>query len=244
MEEKVELISGIEDEEVNLHEEDEKNDEDETKICRICFEDGAEISPCACKGTSRYVHIRCLEQWRQTSTNPEAYRTCMECRTDYAVTVPRYIKIEQCICNYCHPMCFAILRRIGSFILTPLLQPIIFANPNATVQLLYVNLNVYDCTFYIVEMYSFVACAFFVFICAASSPHRIRMCHETMDTLRVISPSFIMLFPLGYMLFIVSAILCFVLFFFSLDLLLFRTFRVHRNIVRRHSIRVTDYESI
>ena len=37
--------------------------------CRICFEnegiDNPFISPCLCKGTSKYVHLSCLMTWRQ-----------------------------------------------------------------------------------------------------------------------------------------------------------------------------------
>lgn len=45
---------------------------EENRVCRICFEeedknnqDGKNvlISPCSCKGTSRYVHIECLKSW-------------------------------------------------------------------------------------------------------------------------------------------------------------------------------------
>ena len=32
--------------------------------CRICLEEGGDlISPCACKGTTGYVHSECLEKW-------------------------------------------------------------------------------------------------------------------------------------------------------------------------------------
>jgi len=40
--------------------------------CRICFEpqtiDNIFIYPCACNGTSKYVHIKCLKKWRDTTT--------------------------------------------------------------------------------------------------------------------------------------------------------------------------------
>ena len=37
--------------------------------CRICLEDGVRadfIAPCACRGTSKWVHRQCLDQWRTT----------------------------------------------------------------------------------------------------------------------------------------------------------------------------------
>ena len=34
------------------------------KQCRICFEEGGElVSPCACSGTSKYIHTECLKRY-------------------------------------------------------------------------------------------------------------------------------------------------------------------------------------
>jgi E3 ubiquitin-protein ligase DOA10 len=60
----------------------------EEMICRICFESYEEnpndfISPCLCNGTSKWVHAACLNEWRGTSTNPEAFDTCMTCKYTY-----------------------------------------------------------------------------------------------------------------------------------------------------------------
>ncbi|KPA73541.1 hypothetical protein ABB37_09845 [Leptomonas pyrrhocoris] len=71
-------------------------EEEETgPICRICrcrepFDDL--FAPCACNGSSKYVHHHCLEQWREMTTNPEHRRVCAECKTPYTlvrVTVPQ-----------------------------------------------------------------------------------------------------------------------------------------------------------
>ena len=55
--------------------------------CRICFEkeeiDNKFISPCLCNGTSKYVHIDCLETWRKINTNGPGFNKCMECRYVY-----------------------------------------------------------------------------------------------------------------------------------------------------------------
>ena len=45
-------------------------EEDERK-CRICFEEEEEegnslISPCACQGSQRYVHEKCLREWQRS----------------------------------------------------------------------------------------------------------------------------------------------------------------------------------
>jgi len=57
--------------------------------CRICFEqqtlDNILINPCACKGTSKYVHLHCLQEWRNISDNPMAKIKCMECNEYYDI---------------------------------------------------------------------------------------------------------------------------------------------------------------
>jgi|UniRef100_A0A6C0C0B3 hypothetical protein len=61
------------------------------KECRICFlteEDDPNlefISPCACSGTSKWVHIECLNRWRLESVNPTSMTRCSECRTEYRI---------------------------------------------------------------------------------------------------------------------------------------------------------------
>ena len=61
------------------------------KECRICFlteEDDPNlefISPCACSGTSKWVHVECLNRWRLESVNPTSMTRCSECRTEYRI---------------------------------------------------------------------------------------------------------------------------------------------------------------
>ena len=59
------------------------------KQCRICIEENEDIndliSPCQCNGTQKYVHSKCLERWREESTNNINYKKCQECLTDYKV---------------------------------------------------------------------------------------------------------------------------------------------------------------
>ena len=61
----------------------------ENKECRICFEeesfDNKLINPCLCNGTSKYVHISCLNQWRNSGTNQMARLQCSECRYNYRI---------------------------------------------------------------------------------------------------------------------------------------------------------------
>ncbi|KAF2668273.1 hypothetical protein BT63DRAFT_414290 [Microthyrium microscopicum] len=48
---------------------------------RVSYEDesGRLISPCKCRGSSRYVHENCLQQWRLS--NPQSTRNYFECPT-------------------------------------------------------------------------------------------------------------------------------------------------------------------
>jgi hypothetical protein len=55
------------------------------KACRICLEESRPetmISPCDCKGSGRWVHWHCLDEWR--TKNGES-KTCGECLVEYFV---------------------------------------------------------------------------------------------------------------------------------------------------------------
>ncbi|KAF8414893.1 hypothetical protein BGX38DRAFT_1251571 [Terfezia claveryi] len=67
-------------------------DQGEPKTCRICFdtstsgcdpEVGRLLSPCRCRGSSKYVHEGCLNQWRIISANSKSYYECNTCRYKY-----------------------------------------------------------------------------------------------------------------------------------------------------------------
>lgn len=55
--------------------------------CRICFEEETRnnklINPCLCNGTSKYVHISCLQEWRHSNINRSSYYKCSECNYFY-----------------------------------------------------------------------------------------------------------------------------------------------------------------
>ena len=54
--------------------------------CRLCFESDTKdnlIYPCTCSGTSKYIHKRCLDEWRTLADNREAYDKCFECGYEY-----------------------------------------------------------------------------------------------------------------------------------------------------------------
>ncbi|CAG8744382.1 16979_t:CDS:2, partial [Acaulospora colombiana] len=64
----------------------------DTRQCRICLagveeepELGRLIKPCRCKGSIRYVHVKCLNTWRKTgsSLNSNSFWACGQCGFKY-----------------------------------------------------------------------------------------------------------------------------------------------------------------
>lgn len=67
------------------------NIEENEYTCRICFEPGVRtdfIAPCACAGTSKWVHRGCLDKWRSVREDT-AFAKCTECLTPYEL-IPRH----------------------------------------------------------------------------------------------------------------------------------------------------------
>ncbi|KAG0367851.1 hypothetical protein BGZ54_003150 [Gamsiella multidivaricata] len=68
----------------------------EERRCRICLEtdddkdseSGQLISPCLCKGSSRYIHLGCLEKWRALSPRKESAFQCDTCHYTYSFSRP------------------------------------------------------------------------------------------------------------------------------------------------------------
>ncbi|KAJ4462466.1 putative E3 ubiquitin-protein ligase MARCH5 [Paratrimastix pyriformis] len=58
--------------------------------CRICHEaDSPEnmIDPCACSGSIKWVHRKCLDEWRVAAPDPKAFFECTTCHTKYDLMV-------------------------------------------------------------------------------------------------------------------------------------------------------------
>jgi hypothetical protein len=59
--------------------------------CRICLEENLErndvIVPCKCSGTQKYVHKRCLNEWRTINRNNRLYHKCQLCNTEYSLMI-------------------------------------------------------------------------------------------------------------------------------------------------------------
>ena len=70
-----------------------ENENENNDICRICLSNENKedfINPCICNGTSKYVHISCLNTWIINTTNTVAKNKCMECNYNY-----KYKKTEK-----------------------------------------------------------------------------------------------------------------------------------------------------
>jgi hypothetical protein len=65
------------------------------KQCRICLDDDDPrmIAPCPCNGTNKWVHRRCLDNWR--SESDVAFNRCQTCKTNYVIDVNRNLEREQ-----------------------------------------------------------------------------------------------------------------------------------------------------
>lgn len=71
-------------------------EESEERCCRICLgttdnrlsQEGKLISPCLCKGTSRYIHLGCLQTWREMSPKKESSYRCDTCHYHYSLARP------------------------------------------------------------------------------------------------------------------------------------------------------------
>lgn len=61
----------------------------EKPFCRFCFDDTNPedlFVPCNCTGTARYVHKRCLQEWRSQDIHSLNYTRCQECLLQYEMT--------------------------------------------------------------------------------------------------------------------------------------------------------------
>lgn len=71
--------------------------------CRICFGGEEEplgklVSPCKCKGTMKYVHVDCLDAWRNTFINngigsESSFFKCSNCLYEYHFSRARLAKL-------------------------------------------------------------------------------------------------------------------------------------------------------
>lgn len=107
--------------------------EERTRLCRFCFtgsECGRLIEPCACSGSQRFVHKKCLRRWWRVSYHTRGQRetTCRVCHVKYSYESSRIgrrrdelawfsLRARDRLNEYCHAWfqsaANALLRRRG-----------------------------------------------------------------------------------------------------------------------------------
>lgn len=55
----------------------------EKRTCSTDCDDDELIAPCECRGTMRYVHRDCLNQWRSASPRSDSFTRCEQCFASY-----------------------------------------------------------------------------------------------------------------------------------------------------------------
>ena len=80
--------------------------------CRICLEDDTTeplINPCACDGTTKWVHESCLQRWREENMGLDNATRCEICKTEYIierdVPLETYTNLYEGF-GFCGEMCF------------------------------------------------------------------------------------------------------------------------------------------
>jgi len=57
-----------------------------TKSCRYCLDSNEQhdfIIPCKCKGSIKYVHRKCLDEWRASDVEGNRFKQCDICKFNY-----------------------------------------------------------------------------------------------------------------------------------------------------------------
>lgn len=74
-----------------------RSSSDSDKTCRICFcpsaPDDKLISPCKCRGTSKWIHLSCLTQWRLHSRNNKSFYQCDQCHYRYSFRRTQFAEV-------------------------------------------------------------------------------------------------------------------------------------------------------
>ena len=62
--------------------------EDEEKTCQLCWgdeDDGPLVQPCVCRGSAKWIHKACVEEWRRTGPREDAAHRCSQCKDEVAM---------------------------------------------------------------------------------------------------------------------------------------------------------------
>ncbi|KAJ6575032.1 hypothetical protein B0H19DRAFT_1126877 [Mycena capillaripes] len=95
--------------------------------CRICLAGSEEVAalgrlikPCLCKGSISFVHIKCLQRWRNTAVSQTAFFSCPQCHYQYRFARTRIVGIatNPVVVGAISSILFTILVLLSSFVTT------------------------------------------------------------------------------------------------------------------------------
>ncbi|KAJ6509460.1 hypothetical protein C8R47DRAFT_1098797 [Mycena vitilis] len=95
--------------------------------CRICLAGEEEaavlgrlIKPCLCKGSISFVHVKCLQRWRNTAASQSAFFSCPQCHYKYRFARTRIVGVatNPVVVGAITSIFFTILVLLSSFITT------------------------------------------------------------------------------------------------------------------------------
>ncbi|KAJ6621664.1 hypothetical protein B0H10DRAFT_1789374 [Mycena sp. CBHHK59/15] len=98
-------------------------DERQCRICLAGVEEvtlGRLIKPCLCKGSISFVHVKCLQTWRNSSASGSAFFSCPQCHYNYRFsrTIIVGIATNPVIVGAISAILFTVLVMLSSFITT------------------------------------------------------------------------------------------------------------------------------
>ncbi|KAI0328483.1 zf-C3HC4-domain-containing protein [Cubamyces sp. BRFM 1775] len=98
---------------------------EDSKQCRICLDGedpdlGRLIRPCMCKGSISYVHVKCLQRWRNTAASKSAFYACPQCGYHYHFARTRIVGIatNPVVIAALSTILFSIIVLLSSFVAT------------------------------------------------------------------------------------------------------------------------------
>lgn len=110
------------------------------RSCRICFdtdlpEGDRWIAPCRCKGTMKYVHASCLDEWRARSRRSNSSMSCDQCGTPYrmrATHCTRLVSSRWLRCAVTVLLFFVLTHLLGTIVHVALrrYEPAMFVGPH------------------------------------------------------------------------------------------------------------------
>lgn len=118
-----------------------KQDED-PKVCRICFEEESKdkpvINPCKCRGSSKYIHEECLSTWILTQDLPNNEKKCEVCKFVYNIKIKSIQKCDprESLSRNPHFVCYLCILVIVTSLLVILIYVSIdkgFVNPEENI---------------------------------------------------------------------------------------------------------------